>query len=139
MTTEDPVARWRVRFDQYRSALSLFREVERSRGERPLNDAEKAGLVQFFALTVELGWKTLGTLLRHQGVDVSMAPMPVLRAAFAAGLIEDGDVWARAIEDRNRFAHVYDARAFDALAARAGSEYLAMLDALAERLGRDAA
>jgi hypothetical protein len=58
-----------------------------------------------------------------------------LRAAFRAGLIEDGDLWAEAIRRRNIMAHVYDVAAFRALIADAGARYFPALDALAVRLG----
>lgn len=134
MSAEGGPPRWRICLDQFRAALVLFHTVEEERRHRALNDAEKAGLVQFFALSVELGWKTLAAYLRSEGVDVVAAPMPVIRRAAEAGLVEDADAWARAVEDRNRFAHVYDAAAFDPLAGRAGDDYLPAPDALVRRL-----
>lgn len=128
--------RWHLRFDQYRRALALFGAIDAKRRERSLSDAEKAGLVQFFNLTVELGWKTLATLLRSQYVDVAMTPMHVVRAAMEVNLIVDGDRWADAVERRNLMVHVYDIRAFDALVAEAGDLFLPLFRALTARLSQ---
>ena len=110
--------------------LALFKAIDAERRERSLSDAEKAGLVKFFDLTVELGWKTMGTYLQSQLANLAMVPMPVIRAAFEVSLISDGDAWAEAVEQRNIMTHVYDASTFDALVARAGDDFMPVFDAL---------
>lgn len=126
--------RWHQRFDQFLRMLALLKAIAAEGRDRPLSDAEKAGLVQFFEIAVELGWKTLGDLLRSQLANVPMSPLPVIRAAFAADLIDNADLWMDAIERRNIMSHAYDASAFDQLVADAGERFIPVLDALAERL-----
>lgn len=127
-------ARWRLRFDQFARALALLESAEGERRARALSDVEKAGLVQFFELTTELGWKTMGTYLSEQLVDVPQGPLGAVRAALANGLIADGDGWAEAIRQRNQMAHVYDMAAFDALVGAIGDTYLPLYRALKARL-----
>lgn len=128
--------RWHLRFDQFRRALALFKTIDAEDRERPLSDAEKPGLVQFFGLTVELGWKTIGTFLRSHYVDVAMTPVHVIRAALEVNLIEDGDGWMNAIERRNIMAHVYDVTAFDDIVADAGESFTPPFDALVVKLSQ---
>ena len=126
--------RWRQRLDEYARALVLLRRTDAIRRARPLTEAEEAGLIQFFNLTAELGWKTMALRLRSDGIDVPAAPLPAIRGAMRAGLIEDGDRWAAAIERRNRMAHVYDPAAFAALAVDIPGRFLSLFDALPGRM-----
>ena len=40
-------------------------------------------------------------------------PADVIRAAFAAGYIADGEIWMEALDARNEMSHVYRQQAFD--------------------------
>lgn len=115
--------------------LDLFARTDATRRERPLNEAEEAGLVQFFELSVELGWKTLGLWLQAEGVDVTNAsPLPILREAAKLGMIEDTDAWSVAIERRNRISHTYDPDEFRVLVEDAGERFLPSLQRARRRL-----
>jgi nucleotidyltransferase substrate binding protein (TIGR01987 family) len=126
--------RWQQRLDEYRRTLDLLRRTDAIRRDRPLTEAEEAGMIQFFNLVVELGWKTMALRLREDGVTVPTAPLPAIREAMRAGLIEDGDGWAAAVEQRNRMAHVYDPRGFAALLVDVPGRFVAMFEALPVRL-----
>lgn len=65
--------------------------------------------MQRFELTVELAWKTLKDYLEHSGTQLSsVTPKSVVKAAFAARLIPDGQLWIEIIDKRNLLAHWYD-------------------------------
>lgn len=105
--------------------LDLFARTDALRRDRPLNEAEEAGLVQFFELSVELAWKTLAARLRHDGTTLPhLTPVSVFREAARTGWIDDPDLWIAAVERRNAMSHTYDLEIFSTLVADAGEMFL---------------
>lgn len=136
--------RWRDRFENFARAYRLLREAVEMAEERPLSTLEKEGLVQRFEYTWELAWKVLRDYLAAEGIVLStVTPRSVLRAAFAAGVIADGDTWLAALDARNKMAHVYSQEAFEKVVQEIRDRYLAVLDGLhmtlLERRSADAA
>ena len=102
--------RWKQRAQNYDRAVALLRDALKN-GPEALNDLEKEGTAQRFEFTVELVWKTLKDYLEHDGVQLtSVTPKSVIKAAFAARLIPDGQVWIDILEQRNLLSHTYDQR-----------------------------
>ena len=80
-----------------------------ARMSRQLSEAERGGLIHFFCLESELGWKVLLDWLTDEGVNLPyLAPNTVVRAAHSAEIIQDGDGWAAMMKSRNMLTHVYD-------------------------------
>jgi nucleotidyltransferase substrate binding protein (TIGR01987 family) len=72
------------------------------------------GLIQRFEYTFELAWKTLKDYLEHSGIVLpQITPKAVLKAAFAAKLIEDGQIWMDMLSHRNLRSHTYDCEKFE--------------------------
>ena len=102
--------RWKQRFENLRKAFALLDEA----AQRPeLSRLEKEGLIQRFEYTFELSWKTLKDYLESQGVTATF-PRDVLKEAFRAGVIENGEVWLEMLEKRNQLSHTYDEKTFEA-------------------------
>jgi nucleotidyltransferase substrate binding protein (TIGR01987 family) len=90
MADED--VRWKQRFVNFRSSVADLREAL---GTEEPNKLERLGIIRIFELCYELAWKTLKDYLREIGyVDVA-GPKAVIRHAFEAGLISDGELWAQ--------------------------------------------
>ena len=105
--------RWKQRFENLRKAFALLDEA----AQRPeLSRLEKEGLIQRFEYTFELSWKTLKDYLESQGVTATF-PRDVLKEAFRAGVIENGEVWLEMLEKRNQLSHTYDEKTFEASVA----------------------
>ena len=103
-----------LRFDSYRRAFVLLRAGINSMEEHQLNALEQEGLVQRFEYTWELSWKVLRDYLEHSGVALpTVTPSAVIKAAFAAKLIDHGDVWMEALDARNKMSHTYSRDVFD--------------------------
>lgn len=101
--TED--IRWIQRLDNWTKALTqLTRFMERSE----LNELEEQGLIQCFEYNHELAWKTQKDFLEAQVVGDLFGSKTVAREAFAAGLVDNGDVWMAMIESRNLTSHTYN-------------------------------
>jgi len=108
-----PDIRWQQRFENFDRALSLLKDAL-SRGPTVLNQLEKEGTVQRFEYTLELAWKTIKDYLEESGVVLSaVTPRQVIKDAFAARLIADGQTWIDMIDHRNLPSHTYDPTNFE--------------------------
>jgi nucleotidyltransferase substrate binding protein (TIGR01987 family) len=96
--------RWKQRFQNYEASL---RELRNALEKTEYTTLERAGLIQLFEISFELAWKTLKDMLFYEGYDVN-SPRSILKQAFANGLIAEGELWIKALEDRNLFLHIYD-------------------------------
>ena len=100
--------RWKQRFNNYIKAFqTLVAAVELAR-TRELSELEQQGLIQSFEFTHELAWNVLKDYLEEKGITGLIGSKDATRAAFKAGLIEQGEDWMKMIEDRNRTSHTYD-------------------------------
>ncbi|MCK5145754.1 nucleotidyltransferase substrate binding protein [bacterium] len=98
------IIRWKQRFENFKKSFHL---LERTMSIAEPSEAERGGLIQFYEITFELGWKTLKDYLESEGFLVK-TPRDVIKQAFQIDLIEDGENWLEALNDRNLTVHVYD-------------------------------
>lgn len=135
MPSADSTPRWLYRFDNFTRASDLLCEAMAIRAARELNTLECDGVARRFRTTSQLAWKVLKDYLDHIGVLLdTVTPASVIRAAFAANLIADGEAWLRALDARNRMSHTYSAKAFDAVVEAIDREFLGLFEALRVRL-----
>ncbi len=67
------------------------------------------GVLHRFEFTFELAWKTMKDYLEYQGIIEKIgSPREVIKEAFSAGLIENGDAWIKMMLSRNSLSHLYD-------------------------------
>lgn len=124
-----PTPRWQYRFDQYRHAFILLREAIEQ--EEPLSQLAKKGVTRRFARVVELAWKTLKDYLESENVVLEpVTPRTVIRRAFEAGIIEQGDAWQKALDARNRMSRTYNLETFERAIADIRTSYLAAFEEL---------
>ncbi len=96
---------------------------------------EKEGTVQRFEFTVELAWKTLKDYLEHSGIVLKpVTPKNVAKQAFAARIINDGQLWIDMLDFRNRLSHTYDEAVVDQAVREMAARFLHGLDELYEFL-----
>lgn len=113
--------RWLQRFDNLERALKQLAAAIDAHQTMPENELMVIAMIKAYAFCFELGWKTLKDLLAWNGIDARL-PREVLKQAFAAGLIENGQRWIDMLEERNLLVHPYDqARAL--LAAERSSQH----------------
>jgi nucleotidyltransferase substrate binding protein (TIGR01987 family) len=123
--------RWKQRFENFKRALQLFREAIAK--VETLSTLEKEGTVQRFEFTVELAWKTLKDYLEMSGVVLAPeTPRTVIKQAFAAKIIMDGQLWIDMLDCRNRMSHTYDEAALDEAVHDMVKCYLSGLEELYE-------
>lgn len=138
-TADGEPPRWRYRYRNFTDALALLREAA---GREPgsLNDLEREGMIQRFKYTFELAWKTLKDRLEHEGIELeTVTPRNVIREAFTAGMIGDGQGWMDMLTDRNAMTHEYDRAAFERVAANIHGRHLHLFETLWTWLGEEEA
>ena len=100
--------RWIQRFNHFNKALLQLQEAVALAQQRPLSKLEEQGLIHAFEFTHELAWNTLKDFLENRGVQNLYGSKDTTRAAFKAGLIENGEAWMDMIQSRNLISHTYD-------------------------------
>lgn len=122
--------RWKQRFDNFDRAFVLLREA-RDPGIDSLSQLEREGAIQRFEFAFELAWKTLEDYMEENGMLVTPAfPRNVIKEAFKARLIDDGQVWIDMMLDRNRLSHRYNSEIFNEVLRRLSERYFAAFDRL---------
>jgi len=97
--------RWKQRFENFKNSLinlELAKKIEEP------DIIQKAGLIQLFEISFELGWKVLKDYLESQGFNDVKSPRAAIKKAFELGLIDNGEAWLEALQDRNLSTHTYD-------------------------------
>jgi nucleotidyltransferase substrate binding protein (TIGR01987 family) len=122
------VPRWHFRFSNFLGAFALLSDAVLRLQQEALSPLEREGMIQRFEYTWELAWKTLRDFLIHSGVELpSLTPANVIRAAFEAGVIANGDGWIAAMKARNQMSHEYDSKAFERIVEEIKDQYFPLM------------
>jgi nucleotidyltransferase substrate binding protein (TIGR01987 family) len=128
----NPDIRWKQRFQNFDRACGLLREAL-ARGPSVLSVLEKEGAIQRFEYTFELAWKTIKDYLEEGGLVISpVTPRQVLKDAFAAKVLTDGQVWINMLDNRNLLSHTYNVLIFDKAVNAIAAHYLPAMEELRE-------
>ena len=128
--------RWRQRLESLQRALRQLQAALAAHRAAPDDEVIGMAVIKAYEFCFELGWKTLKDLLAYEGIDAPL-PRQVIREAFAANLVCDGQVWIDMLEQRNLMAHTYDIeRARRALTLIQGSFAPALLELARDLEGR---
>lgn len=98
--------RWKQRFENFTNAYQKLTMVIEHKNLKS-DEIAKMALIQAFEFTFELAWKTLKDYLEEEGFEVA-SPKAVLRQAYQANYISNGDTWMEALKKRNNTVHNYD-------------------------------
>jgi nucleotidyltransferase substrate binding protein (TIGR01987 family) len=122
--------RWKQRFQNFDRVFVLLRSALEN-GSLGLNALEKEGVIQRFGYSFELAWKTIKDYLEDSGVVFAIvAPRQVLKDAFAAKLMTDGQVWIDMLDHRNLLSHTYNSVSFEAAIEAIVARYLPAMSVL---------
>lgn len=98
-----------------------------------LSPLEKEGVIQRFEYSFELAWKTTKDYLEENGLIITpLTPRQVLKEAFTAKVIADGQVWIDMLDHRNLLSHTYDLAVFEKSVETVADRYLTAMGALHE-------
>jgi nucleotidyltransferase substrate binding protein (TIGR01987 family) len=129
--------RWKQRFENFDKAFTLLADALKS-GPAGLSLLEKEGVIQRFEYSFELAWKTLKDYLEAGGLVITpVTPRQVLKEAFAAKVIDDGQVWINMLDHRNLLSHTYDSSTFENAVDAIAERYLDAMANLHRRLAGD--
>ncbi|MDX2187577.1 MAG: nucleotidyltransferase substrate binding protein [Opitutaceae bacterium] len=128
--------RWKQRLQNFSRGVTLLSDAL-SQGTERLSALEQEGVVQRFEYTFELAWKTLKDFLEESGLTViPLTPRQVLKDAFAAKLISDGQTWLDMLAERNLLAHTYDEQVFTKAVRTIHTRYLPAIIELRDWLAK---
>lgn len=117
--------RWQQRFQNFSRAFILLRSAFEDRPLEELSDLEQEGIIQRFEYSYELAWKTMKDYLEENGIIITpVTPRNVIKEAFAAGMIDNGQVWIDMMLHRDLLAHTYDFSKFKEVLEAIEKHYL---------------
>lgn len=120
--------RWEQRLEDFERVFRLLKGPC-SADVNALSDLEKEGVIQRFEYTFELAWKILKGYLVYSGVSFNqITPRSVIKEAFAARIIADGQTWIDMLEQRNAMSHTYDNEKFEAAFRNISQRYVMALE-----------
>ena len=79
-------------------------------------------LVQSFEVCFELAWKVLKDYLNIKGLQVYL-PRDVIKGAFSAEVIQNGQVWINMLNARNSTSHEYNNDKINIILRSISTEY----------------
>jgi nucleotidyltransferase substrate binding protein (TIGR01987 family) len=128
--------RWQQRFSNYLKAFSKLEEaVLKIKDEYQLDalgkinidafldDIIKEGLIQRFEYTHELAWNVMKDFLENAGNNKIFGSKDATKEAFAASLINNGEIWMDMIISRNKTSHTYNEETADDIFLKIINEY----------------
>jgi len=126
--------RWKQRFQNFEKAFLL---LERTLEIENPSEAEKGGFIQFYEMAFELAWKLMKDYLEEQGLTVN-SPRQAIKQAFQSGVIDNGQQWIDALEDRNLTTHTYDESTADKVVSAIRTSYFPILSQLYSTMKKEA-
>ena len=100
-----------------------------------MNQLEKEGAIQRFALA----WKKVKDYLEAGGCILStVTPRQVLKEAFAAQVLSDGQVWIDMLDHRILLSHTYSPAVFEQAVEAIHNRYLEGFERLHDFLQAEA-
>ncbi len=127
-------SRWQVKLRNFEKVLARLRDAVELARSRELSDLEEQGLIQSFQFTHELAWKTMKAFLEEKGVKGLFGSKDTTKEAFRSGLVSDGDIWMKMIQDWNLTSHTYDENTARNISSAIQKQYLEVLDALSKKI-----
>jgi nucleotidyltransferase substrate binding protein (TIGR01987 family) len=115
--------RWRQRFSQFEKAFFLLQDAIKIANPSVV---ERAGLIQFFEMAFELGWKLLKDFQEAEGFTIK-SPRDAIKQAFQTNIISLGHDWMDALEDRNLTTHTYNENTAIAVEQKIRTQYFPCL------------
>ena len=123
--------RWVQRLQNFQKTL---KSLQTALNISSPDEVQRAGMIQYFEMTFELGWKVLKDYLETQGFSEVSSPRQAIKKAYEQGLLENGRGWLKGLEDRNLTSHTYDEIAAKKVEALIKEEYIKLFESLAHTM-----
>jgi nucleotidyltransferase substrate binding protein (TIGR01987 family) len=99
--------RWKLRFKNFTKSFEAFQRRINDYRHDPESESHQMALVQGYEIIIELAWKVMKDYLQSEGHFVPTSKQAI-RQAFQSGLIQEGELWLTALDNRNLTSHTYD-------------------------------
>ncbi len=127
------MSKYEEKRDKFKDAVQRLEEAIADYDKLP-NSTMRDGVIQRFEFCTELAWKTCREYLLEQGYTEVNSPKPVMRQAFADGLVDNDLVWVEILNARNLTTHLYDDAEATKIFEDIKDNYLHQFQALAGKL-----
>ena len=117
--------KFQTKFNNFKNALATLEEAVSDFDKTALLSV-RDGVIQRFEFTAELAWKTVREYLIDEGIAEINTPKSVMKAAFAANLVDDEDGWIGILNDRNATSHIYNEDEADKIFERIRNKHTAL-------------
>lgn len=124
--------RWQQRFSNFEKAYRNLMQIK-DYDLNQLSILKKEGFIQRYKYTLELALKTLKDYLFQQGYD-SASPKELLRQALQNEIITDGEVWIKALQNRNLSSQTYNEQVLEQILAFLVDEFCPVIKKMHEHL-----
>ena len=107
--------------------------------DEPRGNVELSGMVALYEICFEKAWKTMKELLHSHGYREGKtgSPKMIIRTSYDAGLLDNQELWLRALDDRNNVTHSYNEAIARGIVRNTKAEYYDMFRRLRETIERD--
>jgi nucleotidyltransferase substrate binding protein (TIGR01987 family) len=123
------------RFEERKEDLKKATNKLNEALKEEVTDLEIDGILHRFEFTFELAWKTMKDCLEDQGIVGKIgSPREIIKEAFAAGLIENGEIWMDMMISRNELSHLYDEEASREIFDDIKEKYILEINKLVKKL-----
>ncbi len=95
------------RIENFLRAFSIYSDAVAEYKKNSTNVLNHMALIQSFEVCFELAWKVLKDYLNSNGINVYL-PKEVIKEAFSAEVIKDGQIWIDMLNARNSTSHEYN-------------------------------
>ena len=125
--------KFQTKFNNFKNALAALEEAVSDFDKTALLSV-RDGVIQRFEFTADLAWKMVREYLIDEGIAEINTPKSVMKAAFAANLVDDEGGWIQILNDRNATSHIYDEDEANKIFERIRSKHTALFTKLSDSL-----
>ena len=118
------------KFENFCRALTNLHESETK--SPPFDAITTAGMVALFEICFEQSWKAIKEILELHGFGERKigSPRMIIKQAFAAGMIDDEELWLEMLTTRNDVAHSYNEEVALKIIDAAQKKFIVLFEAL---------
>ena len=127
------MSRLSERIENYNKAYSFFTDAVEAYNNDKTVILSHFALIQTYEVCFELAWKVLKDYLFINGINASM-PREVIKEAFAANVIKDGQLWIDMLNDRNSVSYEFRIDKINVITEKISSNYFDELTNLAKHI-----
>lgn len=116
------ITRISERIENFLRAFSIYSDAVAEYKKNSTNVLNHMALIQSFEVCFELAWKVLKDYLNSNGINVYL-PKEVIKEAFSAEVIKDGQIWIDMLNARNSTSYEYNLDKIQAIISNISAVY----------------